>query len=1075
MTYRNNDLFDPSRTYLLVGGLGGLGRSLAQWMYRRGARSLAFLSRSGGQRSDAKATVTWLKDRNVNLQVFPGDVADRMTVENCIQTIGKKLAGIFQAAMVLRDSRFAEMSFEQWETCISPKVHGTYNLHVTTTDLNLDFFVCFSSGAAVIGSIAQANYSAANCYMDALMRHRREMGLAGTTMNVGAVTGIGAVAEDAALERVMERLGYELINEEELFYQVEEAVISQPSSTHRQVDRFDDHQIITGINLQTNDLYWATKPLFRNLYSNLDLGVSLSGPQNAMSLSSSLQKAIDPHERKGLIQAAFIEKVASVLAVPTTTIQAGNPLSVYGLDSIVAVEFRKWFSQTLAVEVALFDILAAKSIGALVTKVNGDITLTATEGNTAAPNAAFKDVKKLNGTIGTHSQRVISDHFEILRRPNNIPLSTFQSRLWFLHNFLDDKSALNFVTISRISGQPRMELLQEAKAELTRRNEILRTRYRGGEESSEQIVMEDVAAQIASVDLSSDSSPEAALDRFIRAEKDKPLDIEQGELTKWFLIKLAQGRYAMVLVCHHIALDNGSTKSFMDQYKAIYNALYDQKSLATIGAPKVSYLDFSVWQQHTLQSPRMREGIRWWSDKLQDLDRPSSLLPFAKSHRPLQRGTARAILRQTLGLPLLKRLKRVCAQSSVTRFQFILTTFRAFIHRHTREDDLTILMIDGNRPHPELDDVLGFFVNMVPLRCQNQCNTTFDILMKDIKEVTLEALAHSHVSFDTIVEMAKMERNPSHFPIGQIAFNYQMYGTPPKYMTADFTIENVVTEDIPTACEMQLEALEDPESGIRFRFEYDSLLYGNDDMERFFDNLLTFVSSVVKDHLQPIDKIEMCGVREIEHLREKCWAEKSQSNQWGGQTICDRVGEHASSFPESTAVLTSSGGRVAYRDLYHRAENIACLLQVSGVIPGQCIGILYYPGIDMVAAMIAVVLLRCGYLPLDPKFATGRISHMIQDSSTSVVLIGENMQALKDELTSSMEDSPLLLSISSSASTAGVVLTVDPAAAHDPFYTIYTSVNSPTSLKLLILIVVIREVLESQRVSCSLMQTPKPC
>ena len=1040
-TYRNKDLFDPTRTYLLVGGLGGIGRSLAQWMYRRGARSLAFLSRSGTQRKDAEDTVAWLKNRDVQLQIFSGDVANLVTVENCIQSIGDKLAGIFQAAMVLRDIRFAEMSFEQWEACLAPKVRGTFNLHATTAGLDLDFFVCFSSCAAIVGSIAQANYSAANNYIDALMRHRRESGLAGMTMNVGAVTGIGAVAEDAALEKIMERLGYDLIGEEELFYQIEEAVISPPpSQTDAQVCGYDDHQIITGINLQTKDLYWATKSLFRNLYSNLDIGTGVANPQSAMSLSGSLKNAVDTHERKELLQAAFIDKVARVLAVPTATIQAGNPLSAYGLDSIVAVEFRKWFSQNLSVEVALFDILGARSIDALVTKVNNEIIFTADQVTNVAPTTAQKNAKKTRATSDRDVKGEVLDQFVVLQRPRSVPMSTFQSRLWFMHNLLEDQSALNLVTISRVNGQPSLDVLRQVIAELTRRNEILRTRYRDGEEFSEQIVLENFAAEIATVDVSSCTLPEAALDQYVRDARAIPLDIEQGELTRWTWMKLAEGKHAIILVCHHIALDNGSTKSFMDQFVALYNALHDQNSCTAVKAPKVSYLDFSVWQQHSLHSPSMREGIRWWTDKLHNINGPSSLLPFAKSHRPLRRSTTRQILRQTLGRPLLKRLKRICAQSNVTPFQFILTAFRAFIHRYTQEDDLTILMIDGNRPHPDLDDVLGFFVNIVPLRCQNQCDTSFDALLKDIKDIALEALAHNNVPFDTIVETAKIERTSSHFPIGQIAFNYQMYGKPPKYSTADFTIEDFTIEDIPTACEIQLEALEDPESGINFRFEYDSLLYGLEEMERFFDNFMTFVESVVKDHLQPIEEIQMCGRLEIEHLRENCWADGLSNNTWEGQTICARIRENANAHPEKTAVLTSSGQKITYRDLYHSAETVAGQLQASGVIPGQCVGISCYPGIDMVVAMIGIALSRCSYLPLDPSFATGRISHMIRDSSTSVILTSDSEKSLKKNSTSSIEWSSLL-SISSAASTPENPPTLDLASANDPFYIIYTSVG----------------------------------
>ncbi|KAL9035294.1 MAG: hypothetical protein Q9214_006650, partial [Letrouitia sp. 1 TL-2023] len=620
------------------------------------------------------------------------------------------------------------------------------------------------------------------------------------------------------------------------------------------------------------------------------------------------------------------------------------------------------------------------------------------------------------------------------------------SRLWFLHNLLEDQSVLNFVIVSRIKGEPSLELLRQTVLELTRRNEILRTGYRDGNESSEQVVLEDFAADIETADVSSDALPEAALQQCIQSARAKPLNIEQGNVMRWVLVKLADATYANILVCHHIALDNGSTKSFMDQLTAIYEALRGQKSVAMLKAPELSYSDFSIWQEQKLQSQKFKEGMHWWAETLRGINGPSALLPFAKSHRPSRRSTARSILRQTLGLSILKRMKRICAQLNATPFQFMLTAFRAFIHRYTREDDLTILMIDGNRPHPDLDDVLGFFVNMVPLRCRNDCSTSFNHLLSDIKETVLEGLAHNYVSFDTIVEAAGAERSASHFSLGQVAFNYQMYGKPPQYSTSDFTIEDVVVEDIPTICELQLEVLEDVQSGVRFRFEYDSLLYGAGEMERFFENFLIFVGNVITDHLQPVDEIEMCGPRELKYLSEKCWADKFHINKWGGQSICGRIKDHARAHPDQVAITTSSGETITYMNLYHKAKKIASCLQAAGVIDGQCVGLLCYPSINMVAAMFGIALLRCSYLPLDPKFTKGRISHMIRDASVSVVLTEGSVALVEKETTLSDKRSPLLLPISTADTSTGEV-SLTAASACDPFYIIYTSVLAPQRMK----------------------------
>ena len=268
--YRNTSFFKPDKSYLLVGGVGGLGRTLAEWMVRKGARHLAFMPRSGASRTEAAATLRWLEARDINLSVYRADVADYGTVKSCIEELGPRLGGVFQAAMVLQDTPLNKMTHQQWQTSVRPKVRGTYNLHNATLETALDFFVCFSSVSAIVGAMAQANYSAANTYSDALMSHRRGLGLKGTTMNCGMIVGVGAVAEDVALERIMKRIGYDAVSEEELLYQVEEVVIAQREHFLPTLG-FDEHQTITGINLTRKDLYWASKPLIRNVYANLDL------------------------------------------------------------------------------------------------------------------------------------------------------------------------------------------------------------------------------------------------------------------------------------------------------------------------------------------------------------------------------------------------------------------------------------------------------------------------------------------------------------------------------------------------------------------------------------------------------------------------------------------------------------------------------------------------------------------------------------------------------------------------------------------------------------------------------------
>ncbi|KAF2137936.1 uncharacterized protein K452DRAFT_301651 [Aplosporella prunicola CBS 121167] len=1037
-SYRDVQLFNPDKSYLLVGGLGGVGRSLAEWLCRRGAREIAFLSRSGARGAEAQATVEWLTEKGVSVYVFQGDVSKPTDVDKCIRSLRHNLGGIFQAAMVLRDVPFAQMTIDQWRACVYPKTYGTRNLHEATKDLDLDFFVCFSSSSAVVGAVGQANYAAANAYLDALMRYRREQGLAGTTMNVGAIQGVGVVAEDAALATIMERLGYDMVSESELFYQIEEAVTA-PKTVLSTPRGNDAHQIVSGVNTSRKDVYWAKAPLFRNLYANLDLGDKANRGSGTQNLAAALKNAADADERASVLTTAFLEKVAAVMGAPVESIQAKNPLSAYGLDSIVAVEFRKWFSKTVAVDVPLFDILGATSIEALIGKVNAAMQLGALGSEKTENTATAADQALLAKRKGTAAVQALD--FASVTLPAHIPLSSYQRRIWFLHNLLPDPSSLNFVTSHRLEGRPRLEMFREVITEMLKRNGILRTCYFEGDDFAEQKVLDDYQADIDYEDLSSAADPEAAALASVKAARAQTIDIENGESMRLKLMKLSHAQYMISIVFHHICLDNGSSKSFMDQFFNLHEAIAAGKDISSVPAPKVSYAEFSVWHNQFLESPQALSDLAWWKETLGDASRVSALLPFAKSNRQGQRTGERVTLQETVSLPLLKRMKRIASQTNSTPFHFLMAAFRAFVHRYTDEDDLTILMIDGNRPHPDLGDTLGFFVNMIPLRFKDHCEFTFEHLVQRARTIALDALSHNATPFDSIVDALGAERTDSHFPLGQIAVNYQMYGEPPKYSTADFDIVGNEMEDIPTACDMQLEAVEDSATGLKLKLQYDPSLYGGEDMERFSENFLAFLSSAIKDHRQPITSINMCGSKELAYLRERCWNVQPTPNEWNDRSVVSQVVRLAELQPNAVAIKTSDGESITYRDIVMQAQSIAAKLKSYGAGAGDIVGLLFQPGIDLVAAMMGASFARCGYAPLDPSFASERLRHMISDSSASILLVAPELDATAAELCGT--DIPVTRVVLSPDDTPiATSLSYEEMSQNDPFYVIYTSGSS---------------------------------
>lgn len=216
--------FSPNKSYLLVGGLGGVGRSVALWMVQRGARHLVILSRSAGQSDSDRDFILDLEEQGCHVICVAGSVATAADVESAIARCPRPLAGILQMSAVLRDQSFAKMTYDGWSTCLATKVRGTWNLHHAASDQLLDFFIVFSSIAGICGNHGQANYAAANTFLDSFTRYRRRLGLPSATLALGAVEDCGLVSRDAKVLQAMQAASVRLVREDELLEGVELAI-----------------------------------------------------------------------------------------------------------------------------------------------------------------------------------------------------------------------------------------------------------------------------------------------------------------------------------------------------------------------------------------------------------------------------------------------------------------------------------------------------------------------------------------------------------------------------------------------------------------------------------------------------------------------------------------------------------------------------------------------------------------------------------------------------------------------------------------------------------------------------------
>nr|ALQ32778.1 putative polyketide synthase [Fusarium babinda] len=357
----------PDRSYLIVGGMGGIGQAISKHLVHLGARNLILISRSAEKQIGASQEfLKDLKSAGCTVCVRSCDVTSeadlRRVVAECEQET-TPVAGVIQAAMVLRDTIFDQMSFEDYTAAVRPKVVGTWNLHKQFMRHSLSFFIVLSSFVGVGGNGGQANYAAGGAFEDAVARHRAAAGLPSVTIDLGAVKDIGYLTENAHVASRLAKLGYKALGEQEVLDLVE-AAIKQP------VRETETSQIVTGIlGSEWGNAPWANDPRFAGLKPTASTTASHGGVKKAVDLKVQLATATSAAEGTEMIVAGVARKISEMFSADEDEIDKQAPLSRYGVDSLVAVEIRNWLNSSTKADVSIFDVMQSPSLLALAGKV----------------------------------------------------------------------------------------------------------------------------------------------------------------------------------------------------------------------------------------------------------------------------------------------------------------------------------------------------------------------------------------------------------------------------------------------------------------------------------------------------------------------------------------------------------------------------------------------------------------------------------------------------------------------------------------------------------------------------------
>ncbi len=961
----------PNATYLITGGLGGLGLTLAQWLVDQGARHLALLGITEPS-AEAQQTLEALQARGAEVRVLMADVAQAAQVDQVLADIGATmppLRGLFHLAGLLDDAILVQQDMARFAPVMAPKVSGTWNLHrgVTQAGAALDFFVMFSSVASLLGSPGQGNYAAANAFLDGLARYRHALGQPALAINWGPWAQVGLAARADRGGRLAMR-GINTIQPQQgmtaLAQLLGRAQWPQVAAMPLVMDEWRQAYPQA-----------AAWPLLAHLVAEQQ---ATEAPQ-AAGPRAELQAARTDAARREVIHSFLRGQLAQVLGTSPKHFDEHTPLASLGLDSLMAVELKNRVETTLGLHIPIATLLRSPKIGELVEELLAQVARPAEAPSDALPkiSAAAAEPAWDADDMGPAS-----------------PLSEGQKALWLQH-LMAPGSVYNPVFTVRIPARIDIERLRLAFQRIIERHPALRTTFSAHDGTPAQRVRRHSEPFVQLID-ASDLGDEALNERLVQ-ESNHVYDLEHGPLLRVLVFSRTEADHILMIGAHHIVVDLWSLALITSEFSALYQ---DPASAAKLPAPAVDFNDYVRWQQAYLASPAADRMWAYWQEQLAG-SLPSLDLPSDRPRPAVQtyNGSIRSI---AFGPQLTRQIRALSERLHVTPYVVLLAAFQTLAHRYTGQEDIIAGSTTTGRTQLEVAGMVGYLVNPVPIRTHVQGEMAFTDLVQQVQTTVLGALANQDYPFVTMVEKLKPPRDLSRPPIFQVMFTLQrshllyeeglsqlalskegisidLGGLPMQAVTLDKRMS-------PFDLTMQVA---DSESDLGAAIEFNLDLFDPPTVDRMLAHYRTLLEGIVADPMARVAALPLLTAAE-QHQIVDVWG-RGPDAPLPFECIHRAVEAQVAATPEAAALYFEPGGGAApvtltYRDLNARANQLAHHLRALGVGPDTLVGLCLGRSVEMIVGILGVLKAGGAYVPLDPLAPAGRLAGILQDAGASIVL-----------------------------------------------------------------------------------------
>ncbi|SBT46096.1 non-ribosomal peptide synthetase [Micromonospora narathiwatensis] len=564
------------------------------------------------------------------------------------------------------------------------------------------------------------------------------------------------------------------------------------------------------------------------------------------------------------------------------------------------------------------------------------------------------------------------------RAENVFPISVMQQGIWFLEQLRPGNPAYLIPAAVRIRGPLDTGLLRQAVNGVVQRHESLRTTFELRDGRPVQVVRAGLDLPLPETDLSGTAPYGDELEERILAELREPFDITTGPLLRLALLRLGPDDCVLGVAMHHLISDGWSVGVLLGELSTRYAALVAGARPA-LPELAVQYGDYAAWQQDWLRREDLSADLAYWREHLTGA--PAVLDLPTDRPRPAVQGFRGASHPFELPEPVLTALGALGKRHGATPYMALLAAFGVLLHRYSGQDDVVVGVPLANRDRAEVEPLIGFFVNTLPVRADLAGNPTFAEVLGRVRDACLGCYAHQRVPFEKVVEELKPARDLSRPPIFQVGLSYQSDPLPTLAL-AGVEFERLPLRAQGARFDLELQFFNDA-GGLSGWFEYDRDLFEAGTMARLAGHFRRVIELVVERPETPVDELPLLDADE---RRAVLALSRGEARQWpDAGWVHEQIVARARRTPELPA-LRFADRTVSYGELVRLANGLARRLRTAGVGPGVLVGLVQERSVELVVSLLAIWQAGGAYVPVDPGLPAGRVALMLDDADPAVVL-----------------------------------------------------------------------------------------